>query len=135
MDEVTAEIVRQWFHKAEHDLQNIRNNLAAENIPTDTVCFHAQQAIEKLLKGVLVANARNISKTHDLVKLLTDVADILPELLTYEEQLEEISEYGVGVRYPDDFFEPTLEEAQYAFQVAVEIETIILNKITLEYNA
>jgi HEPN domain-containing protein len=129
MDEVTAEIVRQWFHKAEHDLQNIRNNLAAENIPTDTVCFHAQQAIEKLLKGVLVAHSRNISKTHDLVKLLTDIADILPELLPYEEQLEDISEYGVGIRYPDDFFEPTLDEGRHAYEVALDIETIILNKI------
>lgn len=131
MDEVTSEIVQQWLRKAGHDLQNIRNNLAAENIPTDTVCFHAQQAIEKLLKGVLVANARNISKTHDLVKLLTDVADILPELLSYEDQLEDISEYGVGVRYPDDFFEPTLEEARHAYEVALEIETIILNKLKI----
>ncbi len=131
MDEVTSEIVQQWLRKSGHDLQNIRNNLAAENIPTDTVCFHAQQAIEKLLKGVLVANARNISKTHDLVKLLTDVADILPELLLYEDQLEDISEYGVGVRYPDDFFEPTLEEARHAYEVALEIETIILNKLQI----
>jgi HEPN domain-containing protein len=129
MDEVTAEIVQQWLRKAEHDLLNIRNNLAAENIPTDTVCFHAQQAIEKFLKGLMVANARNISKTHDLVKLLTDVADILPELLPYEDQLEDISEYGVGVRYPDDFVEPTLDEARHAYEVALEIETIILNKL------
>jgi HEPN domain-containing protein len=131
MDEVTSEVVQQWLRKAEHDLQNIRNNLAADNIPTDTVCFHAQQAIEKLLKSVLVANARNISKTHDLVKLLTDVADILPELLPYEDQLEDISEYGVGVRYPDDFFEPTLDEARHAYEVALKIETIILNKLQI----
>jgi HEPN domain-containing protein len=45
MDEVTYEVVQQWLRKAEQDLQNIRNNLAADNIPTDTVCFHAQQAI------------------------------------------------------------------------------------------
>lgn len=131
MDDAAVEIARLWFRKAEHDLQNIRNNLAAENIPTDTVCFHAQQAIEKLLKGALVANARNVSKTHDLVKLLSDVADIIPELLPYEDQLEDISEYGVGVRYPDDFFEPSLDEARHAYDVALKIETIILNKIQI----
>ena len=32
MDEVTADIVRQWFRKAESDLLIIRNNLAADNI-------------------------------------------------------------------------------------------------------
>lgn len=41
MDEVTAAIVRQWFRKAESDILNIRNNLAADKVPTDTVCFHA----------------------------------------------------------------------------------------------
>lgn len=51
MDERQREIVGQWFHKAENDLQNIRNNLAAKEVPMDTVCFHAQQAIEKVLKG------------------------------------------------------------------------------------
>ena len=129
MDEVTAEIVRQWLRKAGHDLQNIHNNLTADNVPTDTVCFHAQQAIEKLLKGLLVANGRNISKTHDLVKLLNDLSDIAPELLPYEDLLEDISEYGVGVRYPDDFYEPTMEEARQAFDLALEIETLIVNKI------
>ena len=42
---------RAWMAKAEHDLLNIENNLAAARVPWDTVCFHAQQAAEKLLKG------------------------------------------------------------------------------------
>lgn len=130
MDDVTAEIVRQWFLKAEHDLLNIRNNLAAENVPTDTVCFHAQQSIEKLLKGLLVANGRNIAKTHDLVKLLSDVGDLAPELLLMEDLLEEISEYGVGMRYPDDFYEPTRKEAEQAYGIALQIQTIIMNIIS-----
>lgn len=132
MDDVTAEIVRQWLRKAEHDLLNISNNLAAESVPTDTVCFHAQQAIEKLLKGMLVANGRNIAKTHDLVKLLTDVSDLVPELLPLEDQLEEISEYGVGVRYPDDFYEPTFQEANLAYSIALQIQSIIMNRIQFE---
>jgi len=131
MDDLTADIVRQWLRKAESDLLNIRNNLAASVVPTDTVCFHAQQAIEKFLKGALIANGRNIGKTHDLVKLLTDVVDIVPDLAPYEEQFEEISEYGVGSRYPDDFWEPTIEEAQQAFDIALKVEAIIKRRITL----
>ena len=120
MDDATTGIARQWLHKAANDLQNIRNNLSATEIPTDTICFHAQQAIEKLLKGVLVANGRNVSKTHDLVRLLTEVTDILPELLPFEEQFEEVSEYGVAVRYPNGFSEPTLNEATRAFEMQRE---------------
>jgi HEPN domain-containing protein len=131
MDDVTAEIVKQWLRKAANDLQNISNNLSATKVPTDTICFHAQQAIEKLLKGVLVANGRNIAKTHDLVRLLSEVTDIVPELLPFEEQFEEISEYGVAVRYPNGFSEPTLSEASHAYEIATEVAKIVHLKMNL----
>ena len=131
MDEAIRDVVRQWFRKAENDLQNIRNNLAAKEIPVDTVCFHAQQAIEKVLKGVQVANGRNVSKTHDLVRLLTEVLEFLPELAAFEERLEEISEYGVAVRYPNGFVEPSIGEGIRAYETAREIKTAILIKMDL----
>ena len=40
-----------WLQKATNDLLNIDNNLRSAAVPWDTVCFHAQQAAEKLLKG------------------------------------------------------------------------------------
>lgn len=43
-----------WLAKADNDLLNIDNNLAAEQVPWDTVCFHAQQVAEKVLKAYLV---------------------------------------------------------------------------------
>ena len=129
MDEVTSDIVRQWLRKADSDMLNIRNNLSATEVPTDTVCFHAQQSIEKLLKAVLIANGRNIAKSHDLVKLLMDVVDVMPELLVFDEQLEDISEYGVSVRYPDDYCDPDLEEAKHAFEVAEKIRLIVVDKL------
>jgi HEPN domain-containing protein len=131
MDEVTQEVVRQWLHKADNDLKNISNNLVAVDVPTDTVCFHAQQAVEKLIKAVLVANGRDVYKTHDLVKLLGDVVGLLPGLASFEEQFEEISEYGVGTRYPDGFCDPTLEEALHAYDVAQKVKTIILDYLKL----
>lgn len=125
MDDAIAAIVGQWFHKAESDLLNIRNNLSSEHIPTDTVCFHAQQAVEKFLKAVMVAHGQSIYKTHDLVRLLTDVVKIIPELADYEEQFEELSEYGVAVRYPDDYYEPSVEEAKKAYALALEVEELV----------
>lgn len=60
-----------WVAKADHDLLNIRNNLVADDVPWDTVCFHAQQAGEKLLKAYLLARGMAPERTHDLVKLLS----------------------------------------------------------------
>lgn len=65
-----------WLRKADHDLLNIQNNLAAKDIPWDTVCFHAQQAAEKVLKAFLVARGHDLSKTHDLVALLTPLCRV-----------------------------------------------------------
>ncbi len=48
-----------WLHKADHDLLNINNNLAASEIPWDTICFHSQQIAEKVLKGFLVYHSLN----------------------------------------------------------------------------
>jgi HEPN domain-containing protein len=44
-----------WTAKAENDLLCIANNLNDPQIPWDAVCFHAQQAAEKMLKAFLVS--------------------------------------------------------------------------------
>ncbi len=67
-DEVT--LARQWAAKAENDLLSADNNLKAAEVPLDLVCFHCQQAVEKLLKAFLVAGAHFAPRTHDLLLLL-----------------------------------------------------------------
>lgn len=63
------DLVRSWVDKAEHDLLNIENNLAAKEIPWDTVGFHAQQCGEKYLKALLVFHRIDFPKIHDLTEL------------------------------------------------------------------
>jgi len=49
-------VVREWVQKAENDLKNAVKTLKmGEGCPTDTVCFHAQQCVEKYLKAFLVS--------------------------------------------------------------------------------
>ncbi len=45
-------LARGSFRKADIDLADARRTTASEG-PYDTTCFHAQQAVEKYLKGVL----------------------------------------------------------------------------------
>lgn len=37
-------VSKQWIAKAKNDLLDADNNLKADEIPFDTVCFHCQQA-------------------------------------------------------------------------------------------
>ena len=48
-------VVGEWVKKAENDLKNAAYTLEMDDeCPTDTVCFHAQQGVEKYLKAPLV---------------------------------------------------------------------------------
>jgi HEPN domain-containing protein len=60
---------QEWMAHAEADLHYARlgqkDAAASENL----VAFHAQQAIEKALKAVLVSREVEFPKTHDLTEL------------------------------------------------------------------
>lgn len=116
-----------WLRKADHDLLNIQNNLAAKDIPWDTVCFHAQQAAEKVLKAFLVARGRDLSKTHDLVALLTFCVECDAGLAALESDCRKLTSYGVAARYPDDLFEPDEADGRDVVAAAHRIHTKILS--------
>ena len=47
-----AALAQGWFRKADSDLADATRTVVSEG-PYDTACFHAQQAVEKCLKGYL----------------------------------------------------------------------------------
>ena len=49
--EVIHEIVGKWLIIADRDLRTAEQGLKAEEVITDTICFHCQQAVEKYLKA------------------------------------------------------------------------------------
>ena len=65
-----TDLGKQWLAKAHNDLLNADNNLNSEIVPFDTVCFHCQQAAEKLLKAYLLSRGLQPPFTHDLLFLL-----------------------------------------------------------------
>jgi HEPN domain-containing protein len=60
-------VVSEWVAKAENDITNATHTLKlGKDCPTDTVCFHAQQGVEKYLKALLVLERIDFPKTHDI---------------------------------------------------------------------
>lgn len=43
------------------------------NVDSHTICFHAQQGVEKALKAVLVSKNLEFGRTHDLNKLFYQI--------------------------------------------------------------
>jgi HEPN domain-containing protein len=124
-----TELIREWMHKAEHDLGMAE--LALGNRPeyTDSICFHCQQAVEKYLKAYLVFLDIRFERKHNLGYLL----DLINEKEQVPEEnydlVENLEDYAVEVRYPDDWTEIPLEEAQDAFAMAKQIKKFVLERI------
>jgi HEPN domain-containing protein len=110
-----------WIAKAENDLLNIRNNLRAEQIPWDTVCFHAQQAAEKVLKAFLVARGQVVTRTRDLVALLSEAVAAGGPLEHLEHDCRLLAPYAVLLRYPGVAGEPSEQEGREAVAAAERV--------------
>ncbi len=98
-----------WFRKAEHDLLSIANNIASAETPWNSVCFNAQQAAERYLKGFIVFRGGTPPKIHDLVTLLSLCAVSDPGLSGLEEDCRTLNRLGWTSRYPDT---PDVDEAE-----------------------
>jgi len=106
------EYLKNWLFRANEDISVIQS-LAENNIElyTSTICFHCQQAVEKYLKGFLVYNNTDFPKTHDLDFLLSKCISIDNKSFT-NIGLKNLSEFGVDIRYPDDFYIPAISETR-----------------------
>lgn len=117
---------RAWLRKAEHDLLNVENNLAADQVPWDTVCYHAQQTGEKTLKALLVFHGETPPRTHDLVALLARCVPLAPDLADLEADCRNLTVFAVGARYPDDLFEPTEDDGRAMTEAARRVRARLL---------
>ena len=112
---------RTWIAKADNDLLNIRNNLGAEQVPWDTVCFHAQQAAEKTLKAFLVARGQVVTRTHDLVALLSEAVAAGGSFEQLEHDCRLLAPHAVLLRYPGVAGEPSEQEGRAAVAAAERV--------------
>lgn len=131
MDEAVKTAVSRWLIKAEHDLTTARTMLSTDPPVTDTACFHAQQCVEKCLKAYLVAVGVQVERTHYLPRLIALCADNNPEFELLSDTAAELTDYAVTDRYPDNWREIPLEEAQEAAGKAGEAMAFVQAKLEL----
>ena len=90
-----------WLDRAKSSLK-VSKIKKDEDIFYEDLCFQAQQAVEKALKGFLIFYKIEPEKTHNLVTLIK-------ELSKYTDVPEEINEtailndYAIQTRYPGDY--------------------------------
>ena len=98
----SRELAEVLMRKAEQDEFALDKLIPDPNSPDEIIGFHAQQAVEKMLKAVLASAAIRYRYTHDLVELL----DLLRENgITYPEEFEEVTAltpFAAILRYEDE---------------------------------
>ncbi len=130
MKKEIEEKVRQWILLAEDDLKTVENELKADEPVPRSICFHAQQCVEKYLKAL---KQKPFRKTHDIEELIFLCRSLDREFdKLYEIKSYELNKYAIEVRYPDDIHFPTLKEASQARDIAIKSKEFIIEKLKRE---
>ena len=109
--------VPEWMAKAEGDWEALEI-LLSRNSPRlrDSVVFHAQQCVEKLLKARLIQLGQPVDKIHDLAALSRQLEAVDGQWSWDAEDLSDLSSGAVLARYPG--FETSAEEQVELVQIA-----------------
>jgi HEPN domain-containing protein len=92
-------LIQEWLQKADEDL-GFAASIIEDSPFYAQICFHFQQAAEKYLKAIIVADDLEFQKIHDLVTLLKTCLSRRPELIHLMPECKLLSRYYIDTRYP-----------------------------------
>jgi HEPN domain-containing protein len=119
---------KEWLTLANHDADTAAL-LLSQNGHADIIIYHVHQAIEKILKALLIKEGAKFDKTHYLDKLLSQVLEKHPELSSVEEEILAINLYLPKLRYP---YGDTIEfaEAEKVCKILTSVKQVIAPLLT-----
>ncbi len=115
------QIVKEWISFAQMDYRAAKHlYLHMIPRPNEIICYHCQQSVEKLLKGLLLSYGDSIQKTHDLGYLAERLSDFIEIPDVYLDMCDALTPYGIKVRYPQHI-EISEAHVKQALKYAAEI--------------
>lgn len=105
-----------WIRYAVSDLELARVSLPP-GVLREGLCFHAQQAVEKALKAILIFQSVPIQRTHNIGILI----DLLSKHVHIPDSIDEsavLTDYAVTTRYPGDHELVSEDEYKEAIRLA-----------------
>jgi len=110
---------RRWLLLAEADLEAARQNVASGRFH-HVAGFHAQQAVEKTLKAILIWSGIDPPRIHDLDELRDSVPQGWSVRGAFPD-LAELSFWAVQGRYPGVWAEMGSDEARHLVETATRV--------------
>ncbi|MDR1839646.1 MAG: HEPN domain-containing protein [Treponema sp.] len=103
---LVTESAEMLCNKAEKDILTVKVLSEKKFYPTDLmydiICFHATQAVEKLLKSYIISNNKTIEKIHNLDILQKAAMEIDNSFLKIMENCLLLNGFIPNVRYDDE---------------------------------
>lgn len=130
MNKDMKKYIQQWLIKANEDILVINRLMEFEIVAKGSICFHCEQAVEKFLKAFLIYNKKDIIKTHNIEFLLSECSKIDTEFKDINPK--NLTDYGVVMRYPGDFYEPDIKEVIEYKEMTLKVKFIVENKIKID---
>lgn len=110
-----------WLLRAKGNLNLAEKGGRLKGVLLEDLCFNAQQAAEKALKAVCLAQGMDIPKTHSLIRLM----DILEaggiEVPENVREADILTQYAVQSRYPSIMEEITRSEYRDTVKLAANV--------------
>ena len=125
------DVVKNFILKSKHDLGSAKTIFQNNPDYTDTITFHSQQTIEKVLKGFLTFHQVKAKYNHDIIRLIQDCTTIDQDFQSFlTSNIVELNEIGMSVRYDDIQNDPNKEDAFEYMELASEISEFVLKKLS-----
>lgn len=122
-------IAKEWFDFAKQDLSSAEYLSEKSPPPLENICFHCQQATEKVLKGYLIyQEEETLPRTHDLKLLCKKCAEKDESFEGMSQACIDLTPYGVRARYPFEI-EILKDDMQEALRDAKCVLDFTLQKI------
>ena len=119
----------EWVEKAEEDYAIVLLIQREQQPMYNSICFHAQQCIEKYLKAWLQEANIPVPRTHDLKELLQLIVPTFPIWHTWESGFSTLTKHAVAIRYPGD--SATVDNASHAMHICAEVRQAVRQQLKL----
>jgi HEPN domain-containing protein len=93
-------IAKEWFSIGDNELSFAKAAFEDQDNYYAQICFLCQQAVEKYLKGFLVANKIRYKRTHDLESLIKECMKINKKFEGFLDECRILTGYYTPARYP-----------------------------------
>jgi HEPN domain-containing protein len=121
-----------WLLRAKGNLNLAEKGGRLKGVLLEDLCFNAQQAAEKALKAVCLAQGMDIPKTHSLIHLMDILESRGIEIPKNVRDADILTQYAVQSRYPSLIEEINKSEYKEALKLAAKVvfwaETITKEK-------